>query len=116
VQTFATSVAFFLLVSSTAGAQSSARLTATPARPEPGAIVKLTLTAPASGADRDAKIEQLLLVGLDHYFANRYELSINELDSHPLAADLGLSSKYDISLAVAAEFGFRMEPGVIRWP
>ncbi len=33
--------------------------------------------APASGADRDAKIEQLLLVGLDHYFANRYELSIN---------------------------------------
>src|SRR5437762_8876953 len=33
--------------------------------------------APASGADRDAKIEQLLLVGLDHYFANRYELAIN---------------------------------------
>jgi hypothetical protein len=33
--------------------------------------------APASGADRDAKIEQLLLLGLDHYFANRYELSIN---------------------------------------
>src|SRR5438067_12729196 len=28
-------------------------------------------------ADRDAKIEQLLLVGLDHYFANRYELAIN---------------------------------------
>src|SRR5258707_11250674 len=33
--------------------------------------------APASGADRDAKIEQLLLVGLDHYFASRYELAIN---------------------------------------
>jgi tetratricopeptide (TPR) repeat protein len=33
--------------------------------------------AVASGADRDAKIEQLLLVGLDHYFANRYELAIN---------------------------------------
>ena len=31
----------------------------------------------ASGADRDAKIEQLLLVGLDHYFAGRYELAIN---------------------------------------
>ena len=31
----------------------------------------------ASGADRDAKIEQLLLVGLDHYFAARYELAIN---------------------------------------
>src|SRR3954449_13256300 len=30
-----------------------------------------------SAADRDAKIEQLLLVGLDHYFAARYELAIN---------------------------------------
>ena len=30
-----------------------------------------------SGAERDAKVEQLLLVGLDHYFANRYELAIN---------------------------------------
>jgi tetratricopeptide (TPR) repeat protein len=31
----------------------------------------------ASGSDRDAKIEQLLLVGLDHYFAARYELAVN---------------------------------------
>jgi tetratricopeptide (TPR) repeat protein len=31
----------------------------------------------APAADRDAKIEQLLLVGLDHYFAARYELAIN---------------------------------------
>jgi tetratricopeptide (TPR) repeat protein len=31
----------------------------------------------ASTADRDAKIEQLLLVGLDHYFAARYEHAIN---------------------------------------
>jgi tetratricopeptide (TPR) repeat protein len=31
----------------------------------------------ASGSDRDAKIEQLLLVGLDHYFAGHYELAIN---------------------------------------
>ena len=31
----------------------------------------------ASGLDRDAKIEQLLLVGLDHYFASSYELAIN---------------------------------------
>jgi tetratricopeptide (TPR) repeat protein len=28
-------------------------------------------------SDRDAKIEQLLLVGLDHYFAADYELAIN---------------------------------------
>jgi tetratricopeptide (TPR) repeat protein len=31
----------------------------------------------APAADRDAKIEQLLLLGLDHYFAARYELAIN---------------------------------------
>jgi hypothetical protein len=32
---------------------------------------------PALDADRDAKIEQLLLVGLDHYFAAQYEQAIN---------------------------------------
>jgi hypothetical protein len=32
---------------------------------------------PAPDADRDAKIEQLLLAGLDHYFAAHYELAIN---------------------------------------
>src|SRR4026207_1445351 len=31
----------------------------------------------ALASDRDAKIEQLLLVGLDHYFACHYELAIN---------------------------------------
>ncbi len=31
----------------------------------------------ASEADRDAKIEQLLLVGLDHYFATQYESAID---------------------------------------
>jgi tetratricopeptide (TPR) repeat protein len=31
----------------------------------------------ASGTDRDAKIEQLLLAGLDHYFAAQYEQAIN---------------------------------------
>src|ERR1700704_4154331 len=31
----------------------------------------------APDGDRDAKIEQLLLTGLDHYFAARYELAIN---------------------------------------
>src|SRR5262249_39999040 len=30
-----------------------------------------------SGVDRDAKIEHLLLLGLDHYSAARYELAIN---------------------------------------
>jgi len=31
----------------------------------------------APAQDRDAKIEQLLLLGLDQYFAARYELAIN---------------------------------------
>jgi tetratricopeptide (TPR) repeat protein len=31
----------------------------------------------ATGTDRDAKIEQLLLAGLDHYFAAQYEQAIN---------------------------------------
>jgi tetratricopeptide (TPR) repeat protein len=30
-----------------------------------------------TGADRDARIEQLLLAGLDHYFANDYDQAIN---------------------------------------
>ena len=30
-----------------------------------------------SDSDRDAKIEQLLLIGLDHYFAAQYEQAIN---------------------------------------
>ena len=34
-------------------------------------------TDAASDADRDAKIEQLLLVGLDHYFAAQYDYAIN---------------------------------------
>jgi tetratricopeptide (TPR) repeat protein len=33
--------------------------------------------APASPAERDAKIEQLLLAGLDHYFAQQYDQAIN---------------------------------------
>jgi tetratricopeptide (TPR) repeat protein len=32
---------------------------------------------PSSAADRDGKIEQLLLVGLDHYFAAQYDQAIN---------------------------------------
>src|SRR5882724_11571527 len=33
--------------------------------------------AAAPEADRDAKIEQLLLVGLDHYFAGHYDQAIH---------------------------------------
>jgi tetratricopeptide (TPR) repeat protein len=35
------------------------------------------LDASSAAADREAKIEQLLLAGLDHYFEGRYEQAIN---------------------------------------
>jgi len=50
VKSFAASIAFLCLSSGALSAQ-AARLTAAPARPEPGAIVRLTLTAPISRAD-----------------------------------------------------------------
>ena len=50
VKRFAASIALTCLFSGALKAQ-TARLTAAPARPEPGAIVRLTLIAPASGAD-----------------------------------------------------------------
>ena len=51
MNTFATSVAFTVLLSGAALAQSAPRLTATPRRPEPGAIVRLTLNAASSRTD-----------------------------------------------------------------
>jgi murein DD-endopeptidase MepM/ murein hydrolase activator NlpD len=50
VKSFAASIAFACLFSGALAAQ-TARLTATPTRPKPGAIVRLTLSTPASGAD-----------------------------------------------------------------
>ena len=35
------------------------------------------ITASASGGDRDARLEQLLLAGLDHYFAGQYERAVH---------------------------------------
>jgi hypothetical protein len=46
----------------------------------------------------------------------RYDVSVSSLESQPLEAELGLAPEQTIGLAFAAEFGFRMEPGVIRWP
>jgi murein DD-endopeptidase MepM/ murein hydrolase activator NlpD len=50
VKSFATSIAVSFFFSGALTAQ-TARLTAAPARPEPGAIVRLTLSAPVSPAD-----------------------------------------------------------------
>lgn len=50
MKSFAASIVFACLFSSIVTAQ-TARLTAAPARPEPGAIVRLTLNVPVSGAD-----------------------------------------------------------------
>lgn len=48
--------------------------------------------------------------------AGAYELGVDRLDSHPLEAELGLVYDQTVRLAFVAEFGFRMEPGVVRWP
>jgi uncharacterized protein with NAD-binding domain and iron-sulfur cluster len=45
-----------------------------------------------------------------------YELSVDRLASHPLEDELGLALEQTIRLAFVAEFGFRMEPGSVRWP
>ena len=45
-----------------------------------------------------------------------FELEINPLVTHPLNEELGLVRFQTVRLAFVAEFGFRMEAGVIRWP
>jgi uncharacterized protein with NAD-binding domain and iron-sulfur cluster len=45
-----------------------------------------------------------------------YELSVERLASHPLEDELGLAGEQTVRLAFAAEFGFHMEAGVVRWP
>jgi uncharacterized protein with NAD-binding domain and iron-sulfur cluster len=51
-----------------------------------------------------------------HRLRGSYELSVETLVTHPLEDELGLAPRQTIRLAFAAEFGFRMEPGVVRWP
>jgi uncharacterized protein with NAD-binding domain and iron-sulfur cluster len=45
-----------------------------------------------------------------------YSLSIESLESQPLADELGIDLRQTTRLAFAAEFGFRMESGVVVWP
>jgi hypothetical protein len=45
-----------------------------------------------------------------------YDVSLAQLASHPVEDELGLATEQTVRLAFAAEFGFRMEPGVVRWP
>ena len=45
-----------------------------------------------------------------------YDLSVASLESHPLEDELGIAPTQTIERAFAAEFGFRMEAGVVRWP
>jgi uncharacterized protein with NAD-binding domain and iron-sulfur cluster len=44
-----------------------------------------------------------------------YDLAVESLASHPLADELGLVTEQRIRWAFVAEFGFRMEPGIVRW-
>jgi hypothetical protein len=45
-----------------------------------------------------------------------YDLSVAQLASHPLEDELGLGPEQTVRLAFVAEFGFRMQPGQVRWP
>ena len=45
-----------------------------------------------------------------------YDLDVNPLASHPLQDELGLVAAQQITRAYVTEFGFRMEPGAVRWP
>lgn len=45
-----------------------------------------------------------------------YALSVTSLASQPLGPDLGLPPEQVITRGFAAEFGFRMDPGEVRWP
>jgi hypothetical protein len=45
-----------------------------------------------------------------------YGLSVERLDTHPLEDELGLAGDQTVHLAFVSEFGFRMEPGVVKWP
>jgi uncharacterized protein with NAD-binding domain and iron-sulfur cluster len=45
-----------------------------------------------------------------------YDLDVNPLASQPVLDELGLPPSQTITRAFVAEFGFRMEPGTIRWP
>jgi hypothetical protein len=50
----------------------------------------------------------------------RYELSLPALDSHPMAADLGLKvnagNKVDVMMAVEIDLAFTLQPGKTLWP
>jgi hypothetical protein len=41
---------------------------------------------------------------------------VNKLVSHPLEDELGFALEQTVRLAFVAEFGFRMEPGLVSWP
>lgn len=45
-----------------------------------------------------------------------YDLTVNKLVSHPLEDELGFALEQTVRLAFVAEFGFRMEPGLVSWP
>ena len=48
--------------------------------------------------------------------ANEYDVLIAPLDSHPLMHGLGLERQQSTSLALAAQFGFRIDAGEVVWP
>lgn len=83
---------------------------------------QMRATATASGCDLQniiASTEEPVKVKSVRLLPGRYELLLPSLDSHPIAADLGLQAvdgKVDVTLGVRLELAFVQAPGRILWP
>ncbi len=83
---------------------------------------QLRATAAASGCDLQQVVGSALeplVIHKMNLLKGRYELIVPALDSHPIAADLGLTveaGKIDVMMGVKLELAFDMGPGHILWP
>ncbi len=83
---------------------------------------QLRATGATSGYDLQhvigSSLDPLVIKSL-HLLKGRYELTLPPLDSHPIAADLGLSvvdGKVDVMMGVKMDLAFDMCAGQVLWP
>jgi hypothetical protein len=83
---------------------------------------QLRATAAASGCDLQQIVgssEDPLELKSLHLLTGRYELLLPPLDSHPIAADLGLQvidDRVDVTLGFKIDLAFEQTPGRVLWP
>ena len=88
----------------------------------PVLLRQLRATAVLPGCDLQQVVGSVLeplLIHKMNLLKGRYELIVPALDSHPIAADLGLTvddGKIDVMMGVRLELAFDMCPGHILWP